>query len=262
MSVLRLPSSAAPHTPNSVPFGRCGYAEVADKIKLSLVLPHQAIFTSADVDRVDIPAATGNMSTLTNHVPSIKPPRPGVVEIIKSGNALKNSVVSGCFTTVHPNKLMISTILPASSLTAFPLLPFAARTTCTASKFPSTKDRCRLCHFKHCPYLNYTKLVLVESITTIPLPPVPNDKPITIPSSSHSHNCHPPKSASTLLPPFVLEGFATVHPNEFTINVVEAAPLESPLLIKSDLPASPSTTLPLLSSCRSEEHTSELQSPC
>ena len=41
MSALRLLSSAVRHAPKSVPLGRRGYAEVADKIKLSLVLPHQ-----------------------------------------------------------------------------------------------------------------------------------------------------------------------------------------------------------------------------
>ena len=41
MSVLRLVSSAARRPPRSLALGRRGYAEAADKIKLSLVLPHQ-----------------------------------------------------------------------------------------------------------------------------------------------------------------------------------------------------------------------------
>lgn len=109
MSALRLLSSAVRYTPRSVPLGRRGYAEVADKIKLSLVLPHQvgvhfsdlrlfrvkcstrtqAIFTSADVTQVNISAATGDMGILANHVPSIEPLRPGVVEVIESGNPSK-----------------------------------------------------------------------------------------------------------------------------------------------------------------------------
>ena len=107
MSALRLLSSAVRRTPTSVPLGRRGYAEVADKIKLSLVLPHQvrvdffvfvslslnlesqAIFTSADVTQVNLAAATGDMGILANHVPSIEPLRPGVVEVIESGNSSK-----------------------------------------------------------------------------------------------------------------------------------------------------------------------------
>lgn len=41
MSVLRLVSFAARRSPRSLTLGRRGYAEVTDKIKLSLVLPHQ-----------------------------------------------------------------------------------------------------------------------------------------------------------------------------------------------------------------------------
>ncbi len=41
MSALRLVSSVARRAPGSFVLGRRGYAEVSDKIKLSLVLPHQ-----------------------------------------------------------------------------------------------------------------------------------------------------------------------------------------------------------------------------
>ena len=41
MSALRLVSSVARRGPGSFILGRRGYAEVSDKIKLSLVLPHQ-----------------------------------------------------------------------------------------------------------------------------------------------------------------------------------------------------------------------------
>jgi F-type H+-transporting ATPase subunit delta len=41
MSALRLLSSAARRAPSTLAQQRRGYAEVADKISLSLVLPHQ-----------------------------------------------------------------------------------------------------------------------------------------------------------------------------------------------------------------------------
>ena len=44
MSALRLVSSVARRAPGSFVLGRRGYAEVSDKIKLSLVLPHQVRF--------------------------------------------------------------------------------------------------------------------------------------------------------------------------------------------------------------------------
>jgi F-type H+-transporting ATPase subunit delta len=39
--------------------------------------------------QVNLPAATGDMGILANHVPSIEAIRPGVVEVIESGNASK-----------------------------------------------------------------------------------------------------------------------------------------------------------------------------
>ena len=38
---------------------------------------------------MNIAAATGDMGILANHVPSVEPLRPGVVEVIESGNASK-----------------------------------------------------------------------------------------------------------------------------------------------------------------------------
>ena len=42
---------------------------------------------------MNISAATGDMGILANHVPSIEPLRPGIVEVIESGNASKNGLV-------------------------------------------------------------------------------------------------------------------------------------------------------------------------
>ncbi|TFK54485.1 epsilon subunit of F1F0-ATP synthase N-terminal domain-containing protein [Heliocybe sulcata] len=111
MSSLRLLSSAARRASLAASSGRRGYAEVADKIKLSLALPHESLFSSADVVQVNIAAATGDMGILANHVPTIEPLRPGLVEVIDSGNSSKKWFVSGGFATVHPsNKLTINVV--------------------------------------------------------------------------------------------------------------------------------------------------------
>ena len=47
MSALRLVSSVARRAPRSSILGRRGYAEATDKIKLSLVLPHEARIRSS-----------------------------------------------------------------------------------------------------------------------------------------------------------------------------------------------------------------------
>ncbi|KAJ3475800.1 hypothetical protein NLI96_g5829 [Meripilus lineatus] len=119
MSALRLVSSAARRAPKAFTLGRRGYAEATDKIKLSLVLPHQSIFSSADVVQVNLSAATGDMGILANHVPSIEPLRPGVIEVIESGNTSKKWFVSGGFATVHPNNKLTINVVEAAPLDAF-----------------------------------------------------------------------------------------------------------------------------------------------
>ncbi|KAL9136188.1 MAG: hypothetical protein Q9175_002597 [Cornicularia normoerica] len=73
---------------------RRGYADaVSDKIKLTLALPHQSIYKSKDVPmfrvQVNIPAESGEMGVLANHVPSIEQLKPGLVEIIEESGGSK-----------------------------------------------------------------------------------------------------------------------------------------------------------------------------
>ncbi|KAI0744221.1 epsilon subunit of F1F0-ATP synthase N-terminal domain-containing protein [Daedaleopsis nitida] len=119
MSALRLVTAAARRAPRNFALGRRGYAEAADKISLSLVLPHQSIFSSADVVQVNLAAATGDMGILANHAPTIEPLRPGVVEVIESGNPSKKWFVSGGFATVHPNNKLTINAVEAAPLDAF-----------------------------------------------------------------------------------------------------------------------------------------------
>lgn len=94
----------------------------------------QSIFTSEDVVQVNIAAASGDMGILANHVPSIEPLRPGIVEVIESGNASKkwfgkvapqytvsflNSAVSGGFANVHPGNKLTINVVEGAPLDAF-----------------------------------------------------------------------------------------------------------------------------------------------
>ncbi len=49
----------------------------------------QTIYHSQDVVQVNVPAESGDMGILANHVPSIEPLRPGVVEVIESNTTQK-----------------------------------------------------------------------------------------------------------------------------------------------------------------------------
>ncbi|KKK12231.1 ATP synthase subunit delta [Aspergillus rambellii] len=128
MSSLRFARSALRARPSAirVPVQRRGYAEaVSDKIKLSLVLPHQTIFRSTGVYassvQVNIPAESGEMGVLANHVPSIEQLKPGLVEIVEEGGASKKFFLSGGFAVVQPDSQ-----LSINAVEGFPLEDFSA----------------------------------------------------------------------------------------------------------------------------------------
>ncbi|CAE7226087.1 unnamed protein product [Rhizoctonia solani] len=78
---------------------RRGYADAAsDTLKLSLVLPHQSIFTSANVVQVNIAAESGDM------------------EVIETGSGSKKWFVSSGFATVHPNNTLTINAIEAAPL--------------------------------------------------------------------------------------------------------------------------------------------------
>jgi F0F1-type ATP synthase epsilon subunit len=49
----------------------------------------QTIFKSHDVVQVNIPAESGEMGVLANHVPSIEQLKPGLVEVVEEGGSSK-----------------------------------------------------------------------------------------------------------------------------------------------------------------------------
>merc|ERR1711937_23724 len=90
-----------------MPAQRRTYAEaVPEHIKLSLSLPHQSIYKSKNVVQVNIPAESGEMGVLANHVPSIEQLKPGLVEVVEESGGAKQFFLSGGFATVQPNSTM------------------------------------------------------------------------------------------------------------------------------------------------------------
>ncbi|KAI6831612.1 ATP synthase subunit delta [Hortaea werneckii] len=124
MNSLRVARSALRARPTAfrVPLQQRGYADVAsDKIRLSLALPHQAIYKSQDVVQVNIPAESGEMGVLASHVPSIEQLKPGLVEIIEEAGGSKQFFLSGGFATVQPDSQ-----LSINAVEGFPLEDFSA----------------------------------------------------------------------------------------------------------------------------------------
>ncbi|RSH95625.1 delta subunit of the central stalk of mitochondrial F1F0 ATP synthase, atp16 [Saitozyma podzolica] len=124
MSAFRLSSlRALPRQATALRMARRTYADVADgKLSLSLVLPHQSLYSAAGVIQVNIPAATGDMGVLANHVASVEALRPGVIEVIEdNGQPSKKWFVSAGFATVHGNNS-----LTINAVEAYPLDKFSA----------------------------------------------------------------------------------------------------------------------------------------
>ncbi|WVO17030.1 hypothetical protein L204_104717 [Cryptococcus depauperatus] len=126
MLVTRLSPAlrAAPRQAQALQFARRGYAEAATdgKLQLSLVLPHQSLYTSSGVLQVNLPAATGDMGVLANHVPSIEALRPGVIEVIEeNGQQGKKWFISSGFATVHGNNSLTINAVEAYPLDSFSL---------------------------------------------------------------------------------------------------------------------------------------------
>ncbi|KAK5004456.1 hypothetical protein LTR28_008892 [Elasticomyces elasticus] len=114
MSSLRIARSALRVRPTTfrTSIARRGYADVAaDKIRLSLALPHQ----------VNIPAESGEMGVLANHVPSIEQLKPGLVEIIEEGSGNKQFFLSGGFAVVQPGSQ-----LSINAVEGYPIEDFSA----------------------------------------------------------------------------------------------------------------------------------------
>ena len=124
MNSLRVARAALRARPAAfrVPVQRRGYAEaVSDKIKLSLSLPHQAIYKSQDVVQVNLAAESGEMGVLANHVPSIEQLKPGIVEVVEESGATKQFFLAGGFAVVQPNS-----ILSINAVEGYPIEDFSS----------------------------------------------------------------------------------------------------------------------------------------
>jgi len=53
-------------------------------------IPEQSMYKAQDVVQVNIPAESGDMGVLANHVPSIEQLKPGLVEVISEGGGSKS----------------------------------------------------------------------------------------------------------------------------------------------------------------------------
>ncbi|KAL1933950.1 hypothetical protein VTP01DRAFT_8040 [Rhizomucor pusillus] len=81
-------------------------APAADKLRLTFVLPHKTLYKATDVQQVNLAATSGDMGILANHVPTIEQLKPGVVEVVESGDVTKKFFVSGGFAIINPDSTL------------------------------------------------------------------------------------------------------------------------------------------------------------
>ncbi|KAI3651196.1 hypothetical protein MP228_004677 [Amoeboaphelidium protococcarum] len=86
------------------------------KLLLNLVTPHQAIYQNQEVERVDLPASTGDMGVLANHVPTIQQLKPGMVDVVIDATKSKKLFVSGGFAVVSPDNVLNINVLEAATI--------------------------------------------------------------------------------------------------------------------------------------------------
>ncbi|KAI9250917.1 F1 complex, delta/epsilon subunit of ATPase [Phascolomyces articulosus] len=91
-------------------------AAASDKLRLTFVLPHKAIYKSTDVQQVNLAATSGDMGILANHVPTIEQLNPGIVEVIESGDVTKKFFVSGGFAIINPDSTLNINAVEAAAL--------------------------------------------------------------------------------------------------------------------------------------------------
>lgn len=92
---------------------------VNEKLKLSLVVPHQTLVAGKEVAQVNIPAATGDMGILSKHEPIIEELRPGVLEVKMLDGESKKWFISGGFATMHPKNELTINVVEAAPLEDF-----------------------------------------------------------------------------------------------------------------------------------------------
>ncbi|KAG6364099.1 hypothetical protein INS49_005697 [Diaporthe citri] len=87
----------------------------------SILQAMMSLYKSQDVVQVNLPAESGEMGVLANHVPSIEQLKPGLVEIVEESGSSKQFFLSGGFAVVQPNSA-----LSINAVEAYPLEDFSA----------------------------------------------------------------------------------------------------------------------------------------
>ncbi|KAJ0387982.1 hypothetical protein COL922a_001262 [Colletotrichum nupharicola] len=122
MNSLRIARAALRARPAAIraPLQRRTYADAVPD-KASTDQAELSIYSSKDVVQVNIPADSGEMGVLANHVPSIEQLKPGLVEVVEESGPSKQFFLSGGFAVVQPNS-----VLSINATEGYPIEDFSA----------------------------------------------------------------------------------------------------------------------------------------
>ncbi|KAK5961025.1 F1F0 ATP synthase subunit delta PWA37_001551 [Arxiozyma heterogenica] len=92
---------------------------IAGGLKLNFALPHETLYKDTLVTQVNLPAQSGKIGVLANHIPTVEQLTPGVVEVLEDGKTSKKFFIPGGFATMQPNSLLCVTAVEAFPLESF-----------------------------------------------------------------------------------------------------------------------------------------------
>ncbi|EON63287.1 ATP synthase subunit delta, mitochondrial [Coniosporium apollinis CBS 100218] len=91
---------------------------MASQVSVATVRKHRLMEIVKSV-QVNIPAESGEMGVLANHVPSIEQLRPGLIEVIEEQGGSKSYFTSGGFAVVQPGSELSVNCVEAYALEDF-----------------------------------------------------------------------------------------------------------------------------------------------
>ena len=87
---------------------------------LSFNLPHETIYSEAQVSQVIVPGAAGEYGVTADHVPLVAQLKPGVLQILHEGSSeVEKYFVAGGWSITHPGSKTVSFVLVGDVALAF-----------------------------------------------------------------------------------------------------------------------------------------------
>eukprot|EP00567_Pseudictyota_dubia_P018427 CAMPEP_0197434182 /NCGR_PEP_ID=MMETSP1175-20131217/1949_1 /TAXON_ID=1003142 /ORGANISM="Triceratium dubium, Strain CCMP147" /LENGTH=168 /DNA_ID=CAMNT_0042962805 /DNA_START=67 /DNA_END=573 /DNA_ORIENTATION=+ len=106
MALQQLVRRAASASPCIARRAMSSAPEASGAMTLNFNLPHETIYSGANVSQVIVPGAAGEYGITADHVPIVAQLKPGVLQIMHDGSGEPEKYfVAGGFSLTHPNSV-------------------------------------------------------------------------------------------------------------------------------------------------------------